>query len=73
MMFGLSAFPQTKSNDAPASSGITKAKSKELPVKKSRTGICRVPGSSYYSRTKHFTSFKTIDECLNSGGRLLKK
>lgn len=60
MMFSLSGFAQLpKSND--------------LPVKKSKTGICHAPGSSYYSRTKNFTPFKTLDECLKSGGRLPKR
>lgn len=59
MMFSLSGFSQTNSNDA--------------PVKKSKTGICHAPGSTYYSQTKNFTPFKTLDECLKSGGRLPKR
>ena len=59
MMFSLSGFAQTKSTDA--------------PVKKSKAGICHAPGSSYYSRTKNFTPYKTLDECLKSGGRLPKR
>lgn len=43
MMFSLSAFPQTKSNDD--------------PVKKSKTGICHAPGSSYYAQTKNFRQY----------------
>ena len=43
------------------------------PVKKSNSGICHDTKSSYYQQTKNFTSFKTIDECLKSGGRLPKK
>ena len=42
-------------------------------VKKSTTGICHAPGSTYYNKTKHFTPFKTLDECLKSGGRLPKR
>ena len=42
-------------------------------VKKSTTGICHAPGTSYYNKTKHFTPFKTLDECLKSGGRLPKR
>jgi ABC-type microcin C transport system permease subunit YejE len=56
MMFSLSGFAQTKSNDA--------------PVKKSKTGICHIPGSHYYKQTKTFTSFTTLSDCLKSGGRL---
>ena len=42
-------------------------------VKKSTTGICHAPGSTYYNKTKNFTPFKTLDECLKSGGRLPKR
>lgn len=42
-------------------------------VKKSKSGICHVPGSHYYNQTKHFVPFKTLDDCLKSGGRLPKK
>ena len=42
-------------------------------VKKSKTGICHKPGSHYYLQTKHYTPYKTLDECLKSGGRLPKK
>ena len=47
--------------------------SQSEPVKKSKSGICHKPGSSYYQQTKNFTPFKTLDECLKSGGRLPKK
>ena len=43
------------------------------PVKMSKSGICHKPGSTYYQQTKNFTPFKTLDECLKSGGRLPKK
>lgn len=39
-------------------------------VKKSNTGICHAPGTTYYDRTIYFTPFASIDECLASGGRL---
>ena len=39
-------------------------------VKKSMRNICHAPYSTYYEMTKHFTSYKTIENCLNSGGRL---
>ena len=42
------------------------------PVKKSRSGVCHVPGSTYYARTMNFKSFTTIDSCLTSGGRFPK-
>lgn len=43
------------------------------PVKKSNTGICHKEGTLFYKNTKNFTSYDSIDECLNSGGRLPKK
>ena len=41
-------------------------------VKKSDSGICHDAKSTSYERTKKFTEFKTIDECLKSGGKLPK-
>ena len=55
------------------SSTIVLAQSSSAPVKKSSSGICHAPGTTYYNQTKHFTSYKTLDECLKSGGRLPKK
>jgi hypothetical protein len=43
------------------------------PVKMSKSGICHVPNSTYYNQTKNFTPYKTLDECLKSGGRKPKK
>jgi len=39
-------------------------------VKKSSTGICHAPGTTYYSKTKNFTPYDTVQDCLDSGGRL---
>ena len=41
-------------------------------VKKSSNGICHEIGSQYYKQTKKFKSFSSIQDCLNSGGRLPK-
>jgi hypothetical protein len=41
-------------------------------VKKSKSGICHDPSSPYYAQTKNFTAFRTLQECLDSGGRLPK-
>ena len=41
-------------------------------VKKSKSDICHARGTTYYERTTNYTSYKTIDECVNSGGRLPK-
>ena len=42
-------------------------------IKKSNSGLCHDKKSQYYSKTKNFKSFKTMKECLDSGGRLPKK
>lgn len=41
-------------------------------TKKSKSAICHAPGTEYYSRTKNFTPYDTLDQCLASGGRLPK-
>ena len=42
-------------------------------VKKSDSGICHDKNSASYEKTKKFTEFKTVDECVKSGGTLPKK
>jgi len=42
-------------------------------VKKSDSGICHDKNSSSYERTQKFTEFKSVDECVKSGGTLPKK
>ena len=47
----------------------TKAPAADAPaVKKSDSGICHDKSSPSYERTKNFTPFKTMDECIKSGG-----
>ncbi|MGI9274179.1 MAG: HNH endonuclease family protein [Endozoicomonas sp.] len=41
-------------------------------VKQSKSGTCHDTGSPYYSRTKNFTPFPSLSECLSAGGRLPK-
>ncbi len=41
-------------------------------IKKSRNGICHNSSSSWFARTKKYTSFNSLDSCLESGGRLPK-
>lgn len=43
------------------------------PVKMSSSGICHAQGTTYYNQTKKFTAYKTLDECLKSGGRMPKR
>ena len=45
----------------------------EPAVKKSDSGICHDKSSPSYERTKKFTEFKTVDECVKSGGTLPAK
>jgi hypothetical protein len=45
----------------------------EPPVKMSKTGICHAKGSTYYAQTKSFTPYKTPQECLSAGGRMLTR
>jgi hypothetical protein len=41
-------------------------------VKKSDAGICHDKSSPSYEKTKKFTEFKSMDECIKSGGRAPK-
>jgi len=43
------------------------------PVKQSKSMICHKKGSTYYSRTKNFTPFASLQECIDKGGRIPKK
>jgi endonuclease YncB( thermonuclease family) len=43
---------------------------KNGPVKKSRNDICHDQSMSTYSSVKNFESFATLEECIDSGGRL---
>lgn len=39
-------------------------------IKKTSSGICHPPESSYYERTRNFHAFDSLEACLASGGRL---
>jgi hypothetical protein len=39
------------------------------PVKKSRENLCHDKSSSNYSSLKYFVTYKSMAECLGSGGR----
>ena len=45
----------------------------EVVVKKSDSGICHDKSSTSFEKTQKFTPFKTLDECVKSGGTLPKK
>ena len=55
------------------SSTILQSYSKEAIVKKSRSNICHAPGTTYYKKTKYYKSYKTLKECLKSGGRMPRR
>lgn len=38
-------------------------------IKRSRNNICHVPGSPSYSQTLEFRAYRTLRDCLDSGGR----
>jgi hypothetical protein len=41
-------------------------------IKQSSSGLCHSVESRWYERTKNYTPFKSIDDCLAAGGRLPK-
>jgi hypothetical protein len=42
-------------------------------IKKTPSGICHPPASSYYDRTKNFKAFGSLEACLETGGRLPRR
>jgi tRNA U34 2-thiouridine synthase MnmA/TrmU len=64
--FGVYAF----NNKQQETKAIAKEKEIESIIKKSSSGICHDKNSKYYASTKNFESYSSIEECLNSGGRL---
>ena len=55
-----------------AASPAAAAAAEEPAVKKSNTSICHDKSSPSYKQTKNFTEFKTMEECIKSGGRAPK-
>lgn len=53
-------------------SGSASASEVDPVVKMSKSEICHAVDSSYYKRTKNFTSFDTLKDCIDAGGRLPK-
>jgi cytochrome c5 len=62
------AVAPTAAPAAPAAA-TAKAADGEPAVKKSKTDICHDKASSSYQQTTSFTAFKSMDECVKSGGR----
>lgn len=64
------ATPAAPAKAEPAkAAAVTKAAAAEPEVKKSKSNICHDKTSTGYKQTKNFTEFKTMDECVKSGGR----
>ncbi len=69
------AAPAPATTTAPAAAptkAATPAAPEEPAVKKSNTSICHDKSSPSYKQTKNFTEFKTMEECIKSGGRAPK-
>ena len=49
------------------------AQAADPPVKKSTNNICHPKGGTYYKRTKNYTSYNSMKDCIKSGGRKPKK
>ena len=65
LAIGIGAAPVSAADKKEAA----KAPAADAPaVKKSDSGICHDKSSPSYERTKNFTPFKTMDECIKSGG-----
>jgi len=75
------AKPAAAASAAPAAKATTPEKpaasapkaEADPEVKKSNAGVCHDKTSPGYKQTKNFTAFKTLDECIKSGGRAPKK
>jgi hypothetical protein len=64
------AAPVTPAKTEPAKAApAAKAATTEPEVKKSNSNICHDKTSPGYKQTKNFKEFKTMDECVKSGGR----
>jgi len=67
---GIAAHAQTPAASAAAKPAAAASGATADPeVKKSNAGICHEKTSNGYKQTKNFTPFKTMDECIKSGGR----
>ena len=71
-------FTPFNSIDECLKSGGKMPAGKEAPapaevVKKSDSGICHDKTSPHYEKTKNFTPFKSMDDCVKSGGKPPKK
>ncbi len=50
--------------------GLVSASAHASTIKKSNSGLCHPPQSSWYERTKNYQPYDSVDACLDSGGKL---
>ena len=58
-----------ESKPAPATKPAPSKASASGQIKKSSSGICHAPGTEYYDRTQNFEPFRSMADCIKSGGR----
>lgn len=51
-------------------SGFGSAPANASTIKKSNSGLCHSPPSSWYERTNNYQPYDSVDACLDSGGKL---
>lgn len=69
VLVGTYTAPKPRSVPSPA----PRSSHSDGVVKMSRSSICHAPGTTYYSRTIHYTSYPSLSNCLSAGGRLPKR
>ena len=67
------ADPAAGAKPAPASAAPTVPAADPAVKKATASGICHDKTSPSFKQTKNFTPFNSMDECLKSGGKPLKK
>jgi len=65
--------PAPASAPAPAPAGAPAASADPAVKKATASSICHDKTSPSYKQTKNFTPFNSMEECLKSGGKPLKK
>jgi len=65
--------PAAKAAPAAAPAASAAKGEAEPEAKKSNAGVCHDKTSPGFKQTKNFTAFKTVEECIKSGGRAPKK
>lgn len=69
LAFSTTAYAEISTQHQP----VVPEKDSRTVVKMSRSGICHDTSSKYYTRTKNFTPYNSLEECLKAGGRLPKR